>query len=58
MVKNSKMERLKQHPDLTIAQVANKYGLNTDDLRDEQLQMLRNNLKRDNTLWDDQRYGR
>lgn len=52
------MERLKQHPDLTIAQVANMYGLNTDDLRDEQLQWLRNNLKRDNPLWEAKNYGR
>lgn len=52
------MDRLKQHPDLTIAQVANMYGIEYNRLRDEQLQWLRNNLKRDNPLWETKNYGR
>lgn len=52
------MDRLKQHPDLTIAQVANKYGIEYNRLRDEQLQWLRNNLRRDNPLWETKNYGR
>ena len=52
------MERLNQYPDLNINQVAVKYGIDYTKLRDAQLEFLRNNLKRDSTLWDDQRYGR
>lgn len=52
------MEKLQQHPDLTIAQVANKYGIEYNRLRDEQLQWLRNNLKRDSPLWGVKYYGR
>lgn len=52
------MDRLKQHPDLTIAQVANKYGIEYNRLRDAQLEFLRNNLKRDSPLWEVSAYGR
>ena len=52
------MEKLNQHPDLNINQVAVKYGIDYVALRDAQLEFLRNNLKRDSPLWDDQRYGR
>lgn len=52
------MEKLNQHPDLNINQVAVKYGIDYVALRDAQLEFLRNNLKRDNPLWDEQSYGR
>ena len=52
------MERLNQHPNLTINQVAIKYGVDYVKLRDAQLNMLRNNLKRDNPLWEKAGYGR
>lgn len=52
------MEKLNQHPTLTINQVAVKYGIDYVVLRGAQLEFLRNNLKRDNPLWDEQSYGR
>lgn len=52
------MEKLNQHPDLNINQVAVKVGIDYIALRDAQLQMLRNNLKRDNPLWEVSAYGR
>lgn len=52
------MEKLNQHPTLTINQVAVKYGIDYIVLRDAQLEFLRDNLKRDNPLWDEQSYGR
>lgn len=52
------MEKLNQHPDLTINQVAVKYGIDYVVLRDAQLEFLRNNLKRDNPMWGEKSYGR
>ncbi len=52
------MEKLNQHPDLTINQVAVKYGIDYVVLRDAQLEFLRKNLKRDSPLWEIQSYGR
>ena len=52
------MEKLNQHPELTINQVAVKYGIDYTKLRDAQLEFLRNNLKRDNPLWETQSFGR
>lgn len=45
------MEKLKQHPNLSIAEVANMFGLKTEDLRDEQLNCIRCHVKRDSILW-------
>ena len=52
------MEKLNQHPNLTINQVAVKYGIDYTKLRDAQLEFPRNNLKRDSPLWEIQSYGR
>ena len=52
------MERLNQYPDLNINQVAVKVGIDYVALRDAQLEFLRNNLKRDNPLWEVSAYGR
>ncbi len=52
------MEKLNQHPDLTINQVAVNYSIDYVVLRDAQLEFLRKNLKRDSPLWSEKSYGR
>lgn len=52
------MEKLKQHPELNINQVAAKYGIETEKLVDEQLNMLRIHLKRDSILWEQPKFGK
>lgn len=52
------METLKQHPTLSIAEVAHLTGTKQQELRDAQLNMLRAKLKRDSVLWETNNYGR
>ncbi len=52
------MEKLKQHPELNINQVAAKYSIETEKLVDEQLNMLRIHLKRDSPLWSLPKFGK
>lgn len=52
------MEHLKRNPHLNINEVVFKCGVSSDQLKKEQLQFLKNNLKRDSPLWTIHKFGR
>lgn len=47
------MKTLKQHPHLTIEEVAKLTGQDRKQLRDEQLEFVRKHVKRDSVKWFD-----
>lgn len=52
------LEALKDNEDLSIKQVANKLGLSHLKLRDAQLFITKNHVKRDDLRWELINYGR
>ena len=52
------LQALKENEDLSIKQVANKLGLPAIKLRDAQLFITKNHVKRDDYRWELINYGR
>ena len=52
------LQALKENEDLSIKQVANKLGLSHLKLRDAQLFITKNYVKRDDDRWELIKYGR